>query len=102
MIEAKRSGKPSPLEAGTGALWLNCAVQKVFLECFLEVGRPDLFTSLLILRDLIPSTGMSLLSLYPVLKASVRLAWRSGSNAGMNLRTTDPAVEETRRVEEPR
>ena len=75
MIEAKRSGKPSPSEAGrTGALLLNCAFQKLLLECFLEVGRTDFFTSLLILKGLIPSMGMSLLLLYPALKASVRRA----------------------------
>ena len=64
MIEAKRSGKPSPSEAGrTVALLLKCAVQKFLPECFLEVGRTDFFTNLLILRGLIPSTGMSVLLL---------------------------------------
>ena len=68
--------------------------------------------SLLSLRGLIVSTGLLLLWLLlgpvvnstdrnPASKAEVRLAWRMGSRVGTDLRTTGPAVEETRQAEEP-
>ena len=63
-MEAKRSGKLSSPEAGrTVGLLLKVVFQKLFPEYFLEVGRTDFFTSLLVLRGLIASTGRLLLSL---------------------------------------